>query len=67
MKPLIGSKTIEKFYRRSWEMILKLIHEENFPATKDEGCWVSDEELINEWHQNRIKRLLTKNHVNIQT
>lgn len=48
-------------------MILKLIHEENFPATKDEGCWVSDEELINEWHQNRIKRLLTKNHVNIQT
>ncbi len=66
LKPLIGSRAIEKFYKRSWELILKLIRKENFPATKDEGYWVSDEELIENWHQERVKRLLSKNPVNIQ-
>jgi len=67
LKPLIGSKAIEKFYSRNWELILKFIREEKFPATKDKGCWVSDEELICEWHKKRVKKLTSKNRVNIQS
>ncbi len=60
MKPLIGSKAIEKFYNRNWELILRFIREEGFPATKDNGCWISDEEEICIWHKKRIKKLISK-------
>lgn len=59
-RPLIGSKSIEKFYNRSWETILKLIREDKFPAVKDEGCWVSDEDMICQWHKDRMKKALSK-------
>lgn len=60
MKPLIGSKAIEQFYGRDWELIMKFISEEKFPAVKDNGIWVSDEESIYIWHKTRIEMMILK-------
>ena len=51
---LTGQKRIMAFVGRSWKTIHKWILEDNFPATKIEGIWESDEDLIRRWRKRQI-------------
>jgi hypothetical protein len=51
---LTGRKRISTFVGRSWATIHKWIKKDNFPATKIDGVWESDTNLIYRWRQQRI-------------
>ena len=52
---LTGRKEIQNFVGRRWEIIIRWINDQNFPARKIDGQWESDAELIVEWRKDRIK------------
>jgi len=52
---LIGMKEICAAVRKSEATVLRLIQEEDFPATKIGGAWESDRTLITKWRIDRIQ------------
>ena len=54
---LTGSKEIQSFVGRSWNVIYKWISEKKFPAVKIDGVWESDTELILEWRKKQIMKI----------
>ena len=54
-KSLVGKKEITAYSRRSWITVKRWILTGNFPATKIDGVWESDTELIDEWKRTKIK------------
>ena len=54
-KSLVGKKEITAYSRRSWLTVKRWIANGNFPATKIDGVWESDTELIDEWKRTKIK------------
>ena len=55
MASLSGMKAICQYYGKSEPTILKLIREEDFPATKIGGEWSSDADLIDDWKKAKIR------------
>jgi hypothetical protein len=49
---------ILKFMRCGWSRLKYLIENEKFPAVKIAGQWTADEDMINEWRQETIKKKL---------
>jgi predicted DNA-binding transcriptional regulator AlpA len=54
---LLGMKEICSYMRRSETTILKLIKEEDFPAKKICGAWVSDTEIIGHWRKQKLQEI----------
>lgn len=53
-KSLTGKKRIACYANRSWATVLKWIKDDHFPATKIDGIWESDKEMIDNWKKNKI-------------
>ncbi len=51
-----GKKEIAAFVGRGWHVVSLWIKEKGFPATKLNGRWESDAELIRQWRKEQIKR-----------
>ena len=51
---LSGKKAICNFLGRGWSIVEKWIIYEGFPATKIDGIWESDSDLITKWRQKRV-------------
>jgi len=59
MTALRGREEIEKAAGRSWPIVLRLIKNHGFPATRLGGIWESDTELIAEWKRKYIVKNLS--------
>jgi len=51
---LTGKKNICNFMGRSWDTVERWIRERGFPATKIDGIWESDSELITLWRRRQV-------------
>ena len=54
-KILTGRKQIQGFVGRAWEIIMRWVRDDGFPAKKIDGIWESDADLILEWRRKKIK------------
>lgn len=56
-KILVTLEEIAIYSGRSKNTILKWVDDDNFPATKVDGRWESNTELIDNWQRRRIERM----------
>ncbi len=56
---LVGIESLEAYYGRCWNVIKKLIDNDNFPAIKNHGRWESDKDLIDKYNKRCIERKTT--------
>ena len=54
---LKGINAICDYYDRPWNVVLRLIENEGFPAVKVEGRWEAVPAMIDRWHHDMISRL----------
>ncbi len=54
-RPLIGSKEIESYCGRCWEVVSLWIKEKKFPAKKIDGRWEAFPDRIDNWRKKRIE------------
>ncbi|MDX9780923.1 MAG: hypothetical protein RBT66_07785 [bacterium] len=55
---LKGINAISDYYDRPWNVIVRLIERDGFPACKIGGRWESDTRSIDEWHRMHIERAM---------
>lgn len=57
-KILVTLEEIAQYTGRSKNTIRKWVEEDNFPAVQVDGRWESNMDLIEEFQQQRIKRMI---------
>ncbi len=53
---LAGKKEISGFVGRGWRVVSRWIKERGFPATKIDGRWESNADLIQQWHKDQVAK-----------
>lgn len=56
-KILVTLEDIAIYSGRSKNTILKWVEEENFPASKVDGRWESNADLIEDWQRRRLEKI----------